>query len=252
MTSVTLMAFTQVTPMFDELAGTLGWEGTSSRPAELLAEFAGRACYQSWHKPNPATADTDAYLANVKRQNHLSVVEHASVSFYLQDVSRSLTHELVRHRHFSFSQLSQRYVDMGGHDEAAPHAVMPPLCRGDAVAEMIVNDAFFAAVEAYGVLERHLRVANPDLGVKQIREAARAVLPNCTPTSIVVSGNFRSWLEFIDKRDSPHADREISAVAAQIRRELERVAPAVFDGTTSTVAEQRGPILPEYLPGSEP
>ena len=86
-------------------AGTTDADG-----GQALAEFAGRACYESWHKPNPATATNAGYLRHILEVGHLSVLEHGSVTLYLRGVSRSLTHELVRHRHLSFSQLSQRYV----------------------------------------------------------------------------------------------------------------------------------------------
>ena len=84
--------------------------GTVADGGQALAEFAGRACYQSWSKPNPRTATNAGYLRHILEVGHLSVLEHGSVSFYLTGVSRSLTHELIRHRHFSYSQLSQRYV----------------------------------------------------------------------------------------------------------------------------------------------
>src|ERR687889_2139847 len=83
---------------------------TDADGGEALAEFAGRACYQSWSKPNPATATNAGYLRHILEVGHLSVLEHGSVTFYLSGISRSLTHELIRHRHFSYSQLSQRYV----------------------------------------------------------------------------------------------------------------------------------------------
>ena len=83
---------------------------TDADGGQALAEFAGRACYQSWKKPNPATATNAGYLAHILEVNHLSVLEHGSVTFYLTGVSRAFTHELIRHRHFSYSQLSQRYV----------------------------------------------------------------------------------------------------------------------------------------------
>ena len=83
---------------------------TDADGGQALAEFAGRACYQSWRKPNPVTATNAGYLRHILEVGHLSVLEHGTVSFYLTGVSRSLTHELIRHRHFSYSQLSQRYV----------------------------------------------------------------------------------------------------------------------------------------------
>ena len=65
---------------------------------DLLAEYGGRACYQSWHRPNPATRENDAYLNHILEEGHLSVMEHGSVTFYVTGISRSLTHELIRHR----------------------------------------------------------------------------------------------------------------------------------------------------------
>ena len=70
---------------------------------DTLAEFAGRSCYQAWSKPNPATRANKDYLANIIRQQHTSVLEHASASFYITGVSRAFLCELTRHRHLSFS-----------------------------------------------------------------------------------------------------------------------------------------------------
>src|SRR5882757_10118425 len=101
---VQLIAKTEFLPPAD-----VPWE-TDTDGGEALAEFAGRACYQSWKKPNPSTATNAGYLRHILEVGHLSVLEHGSVTFYLSGISRSLTHELIRHRHFSYSQLSQRYV----------------------------------------------------------------------------------------------------------------------------------------------
>ena len=83
---------------------------TDADGGQALVEFAGRACYQSWSKPNPRTATNGGYLAHLLAVGNLSVLEHANVSFYITGISRSCSHELIRHRHFSFSQLSQRSV----------------------------------------------------------------------------------------------------------------------------------------------
>ena len=97
-------------PQFAEPAHLkVNWIGDST-DGERLAEFAGRLCYMS--QKNPATRSTRDYLENIKKQGHGSVLEHANYSLLLEGVSRSLTHELVRHRAgFAYSQLSQRYVD---------------------------------------------------------------------------------------------------------------------------------------------
>ncbi len=101
--NVVLIAKTEFFPPED-----VPWT-TDAGGGEALAEFAGRACYQSWKKPNPVTATNAGYLRHILEVGHLSVLEHGSVSFYITGISRSLTHELIRHRHFSYSQLSQRY-----------------------------------------------------------------------------------------------------------------------------------------------
>src|SRR5215468_10132305 len=104
MLSVKAIAWTHFEPPAD-----VDWS-TDAEGGQALAEFAGRACYQSWSKPNPATATNATYLAHILEVGHLSVLEHGTATMYLTGVSRSFTHELVRHRHFSYSQLSQRYV----------------------------------------------------------------------------------------------------------------------------------------------
>ena len=101
---VQVIAQTQFTAPED-----IPWE-TDAEGGQALAEFAGRACYQSWTKPNPRTANNAGYVNHILEVGHLSVLEHGSVTVYLTGISRSLTHELIRHRHFSYSQLSQRYV----------------------------------------------------------------------------------------------------------------------------------------------
>jgi len=102
------------------------WE-TDADGGQALVEFAGRACYQSWSKPNPRTATNASYLRHLLDVGHLSVLEHASVSFYITGISRSCTHELIRHRHFSYSQLSQRFVP-----ERDANVIAPPAVAGDA------------------------------------------------------------------------------------------------------------------------
>src|SRR5438034_239611 len=85
------------------------WRGEAS-PGERLAEYAGRLCYMSQH--NPAQRTTAEYLENIKKQGHGSVLEHSVYALLIEGISRSCSHELVRHRAgFGYSQISQRYVD---------------------------------------------------------------------------------------------------------------------------------------------
>jgi thymidylate synthase (FAD) len=211
---------------------------TDAAGGEALLEFAGRACYQSWSKPNPKTATNAGYLRHIIDVGHFSVLEHASVSFYITGISRSCTHELIRHRHFSYSQLSQRFVP-----ENDSHIVVPPAMEDDDEVRRILIEAADASRATYTELLTRLEAKFADqpnaiLRRKQARQAARAVLPNATETRIVVTGNYRAWRHFIAMRASEHADVEIRRLAIACLRQLVDVAPAVFgDFQVSALAD---------------
>src|SRR3954451_22818654 len=153
------------------------WQ-TDAEGGQALAEFAGRACYESWDKPNPATATNQVFIRHILEVGHGSVLEHASVSMYLTGVSRSLTHELIRHRHFSFSQLSQRHVP----DEDVA-VVEPAVVAADPALHERFVTATEAALAAYRALlveleSRGADAPNAALRHRQARQAARSVLPS--------------------------------------------------------------------------
>ncbi len=225
-------------PAFTEPAHLpVQWMGDSS-DGERLAEFAGRLCYMS--QRNPAGRSTRDYLENIKKQGHGSVFEHASYSLLLEGVSRSLTHELVRHRAgFGYSQLSQRYVD-----ESAAQFVMPPAIHGDAELEAIWCKQIASALESYttlvaSLMERYSWVADRVHRRKMAREAARAVLPNSTETKIVVTANARAWRTMLELRSSEGAELEIRRLAVIILRMMKAEAPAFFDDFEIYTAEDR-------------
>lgn len=198
----------------------------------FLAEFAGRGCYESWGKPNPATATLGGYLSHIFDVEHLSVIEHGTVSLHFAGVSRSFTHELIRHRHFSYSQLSQRYAKLAG-ENAKP--VVPPLFWGNDPAEEILFKAWESAVFYYSLLLDRALIRAEAAGYtgtmarKRAQEAARCVLPNMTPTKIVVSGNHRSWIEFLLKRGGAAADLEIREAAFEVFAKLRVLEPAIYN-----------------------
>lgn len=219
---VQLVAKTEFTPPAD-----VAWS-TDADGGQALAEFAGRACYQSWSKPNPKTATNAGYVRHILEVGHLSVLEHGSVSFYLTGISRSLTHELIRHRHFSYSQLSQRYVP-----ERDAAMVEPDVIADDPELHELFQQASADALAAYerlleGLEQRFADVPNRTLRRKQARQAARSVLPNATETKMVVTGNYRAWRHFIAMRASEHADVEIRNLAVECLRQLQREVPNVF------------------------
>jgi thymidylate synthase (FAD) len=195
--------------------------------ASALVEFAGRACYQSWNKPNPATATNEGYIGHILEVGHFSVLEHSQFTFYIEGVSRALTHELIRHRHLSYSQLSQRYV------KDAAEVVEPDVIAEDEETHEAFENAVVVAQEAYHDLVRMLElkyenVSERTLRRKLARQAARSVLPNATETKIVVTGNARAWRHFLHLRGNMHADLEIRELAVQIAFQLVHCQPNLF------------------------
>src|SRR5215510_4809443 len=242
---VALVVWTHFTPPAD-----VPWS-TDAEGGQALAEFAGRACYQSWSKPNPATATNAGYLRHILEVGHLSVLEHGTVTFYFTGVSRSFTHELIRHRHFSYSQLSQRYVP-----ERNAAMVEPNVIAEDPELHKKFVEATEAGVRAYselleGLEQRFAGVADATLRRKQARQAARSVLPNATETRILVTGNFRAWRHFISARASEHADVEIREIAVEVLRRLTDLAPNAFaDFTIGRLADGTEIAASPYAPSA--
>lgn len=202
-------------------------EGASD--SEALVEFAGRACYESFDKPNPRTASNQAYLHHILEVGHDALLEHATATLYIRGLSRSATHELVRHRHFSFSQLSQRFV----HPEET-EVVLPKLIAEDEQLTRLTlqaaDDARFVYEELLDALESKLeQEPNALLRKKQARQAARAVLPNLTESRIVVTGNYRAWRHFIGARATEQADTEMRQLAVACLKLLRKQSPVLFD-----------------------
>src|SRR5947207_2317381 len=215
----------------------VNWIGDST-DGERLAEFAGRLCYMSQH--NPANRVTREYLENIKRQGHGSVLEHATYSVLIEGVSRSLTHELVRHRAgWAYSQLSQRYVD-----ESDASFVVPPAIVGEEALETVWREQIDAAQRSYVALvqqlmERYGWVSDKVHRRKMAREAARGVLPNSTETKIVVTGNARAWRTMLELRASDGAELEIRRLAVAVLRVLQQEAPGFFSDFEIYVADDR-------------
>lgn len=203
------------------------WDTDSSVAGEKLCEIAGRMCYMSFAAPRPG--GNAAYLERLLTVAHGSVFEHAVWNFIITGVSRSFTHELVRHRAgFGYSQLSQRYVD-----ESVADFIEPDCIAADA--EM--HEVWVAAVEhsqqAYVKLVRGLEhtfahIEDTTLRRKTARQAARSVLPNATETKIFITANGRALRHFIELRANEHAETEIRKVASQMCRVLQREAPNIF------------------------
>jgi thymidylate synthase (FAD) len=196
------------------------------RYSDALGEAAGRLCYKSFRRPNSATASNDGYMLNILRQGHYSVLEHSSVSFLVRGVSRALLAELSRHRHLSFSVVSQRYVSY-----SVTEPVIPPAAVGTP-AETAIANAYTYALNRYELLVEDLTARG--LKRKQAREAARSVLPNAAPVDMVVTGNLRAWRDVLGKRWHVAADAEIQEFAGLVLGHLRSIAPNSFQDVPET------------------
>jgi hypothetical protein len=188
----------------------VGYTAVGVSAGELPGRSAGRG-----HAASPAGQQFPVVLDRIGQPDqggqdglevgHLSVLEHGSVSFYLTGISRSLTHELIRHRHFSYSQLSQRYVPERDAAMVEPDVIAhdPELHERFLAAAKASRDAYADLLA--GLERRFAGEPNATLRRKQARQAARSVLPNATETRIVVTGNYRAWRHFIAMRATEHA-----------------------------------------------
>lgn len=202
--------------------GFPGWGTEGTGDAQVLTEVAARVCYRSFGRGRSHRE----HLAHLLASGHLSTFEHCQWTLLLTGVSRSLTHELVRHRHLSYSQESQRFVDASDVAFVVPPALLADY-GGTAYAAWLASCV--AASAAYRGQVRHLA----GLAHKRTREAARAVLPNCVETRIAVSGNARAWREVLARRLDPAADAEFRRLAAAALAVLVREAPDLFAGLSA-------------------
>ena len=203
----------------------LTWQTDTEVGAEALAEIAGRVCYMSYGKGRKTNRE---FIGHIVEVGHGSVLEHGVWSFLITGVSRSFTHELIRHRHFSYSQLSQRYVD-----ESESDFVEPDVIANDPELHAVWTEAVNATRRAYdrlvaGLQEKFPDVAEKTLRRKLARQAARSVLPNATETKIFMTGNARALRHFIELRGSEHADVEIRKVAVAMLELMQKEAPNMF------------------------
>ena len=223
---VTLWGYTTLTPELIDFIGISEHETEEDVPeADFLAAAAGKICYTpkpTWN--NEKTNTVEKYIKNILNLQHYSVLSHASVTLYIEGVSRALTHELIRSRFLAFSQLSQRYCDSAQMDW-----VCPPLALDNLEAQAIYQVGFESALKDYDFLtehfmERHVNEFDKHMLRKRAREAARGVLPNITETKIVTTGNVRAWRDFLVQRLDPTADLEIMRLGHVILRVLDDLA----------------------------
>ena len=185
---------------------------TYTPDAERLIERAMRICHGGDMSEDKSVNKT--FIQSVIKLGHESVIEHASVTFKISDVSRSLTHQLVRHRLASYTQESQRYVKKLDFDYVTPDSIIdkPELCEKYDDLMSKINELYSLFIQA---------------GIK--REDARYMLPNACTTSIWVTMNFRELRSFFKLRCDSHAQWEIRDMAKTMLIECYNRFPIIFE-----------------------
>lgn len=177
---------------------------------ELAVQTGARICYS---KKSAAELSkelvNEEFLKDFIEMGHGTPLEHAVFTFSVEGISRACSHQLVRHRHISFNQKSQRYVDESGFDYVTPEAF-----KEDWVDNIYFQNAMEDAKTRYNQLVDRLVFHGMDR--KKAQENARAVLPNACTTSLQLTMNLRELHQFLDTRLCNRAQDEIRELAEKI------------------------------------
>jgi thymidylate synthase (FAD) len=209
---------------------------TALPPAAQLSKTAGQTCYASFGPKRTYNENASRYFANQREGGHGSVLEHATFSFLCYGISRSNTHEIVRHRAgTAYSQLSQRFVSgrvlrFVERPEYQQHPALHKrfeerIDRAAEEYEEIADELLALQDEGDARLAAEARTDRR----KRVQQTARSVLPNETETLLVMSANVRAWRHTIEMRTDPHAEAEIRDLFFRIFLCLREAEPILFD-----------------------
>jgi thymidylate synthase (FAD) len=205
-------------------------------PYEQLVKVAGQVCYASFGEKRTWNVNVSPYVLNLIQSGHGSVLQHVNFSFLFYGISRSFTHEMVRHgAGTAFSQLSQRYVS-----GRVLRFVERPEYQNDEFLHQKFINRIEKAYDEYEEIAEYLAKKQQEGSSqiltaehktdlrKKVQQAARSVLPNETETSKIMTANVRAWRHIINMRASEHAEVEIRKGAFKIYEILNQVAPVMF------------------------
>jgi thymidylate synthase (FAD) len=245
---------------FLEDVGAPQWDTNTNTAGQILIEIAGKLCYMSFSPELNANltkvtqADNKKYIGNVIAQRHGSVLEHVSVTFAFLDVSRVFTHELVRHRLASFSQVSLRFVRLTDLSCYFPKVFSQPFLEKvrEHLRTTAGNTDYLNAYANIEELEDYLHDKMREVyeyleGVqrelatllmldqldsfhdkKKLTSALRRMAPEGLATGIICTANLRMWRHMIEQRTARHAEEEIRLVFGQVFKVLSNEYPNVF------------------------
>lgn len=194
---------------------------------ERTVAMSARLCYSPIGAAQLEEKISDEQAANLVRKlvsmGHLSTLEHVTFTFAIEGVSRVLTHQLVRHRIASYSQQSQRYVKEHDFETIVPASIAS---KPEAKAKF---DKLMTEIQA--MYDEFIALDIP-------AEDARYILPNATETKIVCTFNARSLLNFFSLRCCTRAQWEIRALANEMLRQCQAVAPVIFENAGPTCVSE--------------
>ena len=231
------------------------WKTDAATDAELLIELSGRRCYKAFGtelNPNitKVREGNQGYINNILKSRHGSVLEHAHVTFAIENVTRVFTHEIVRHRLCNFSQESLRFVRPTSLDAYFPDVYTEHLGESEAAK---VKAAFVDAFEKLEAFQRVLiRICGMDeeglpFGIKKLLQSAnRRLMPIGMSTGIIVTSNHRNWRHLIEMRTAAFAEEEIRIVFLKIAEDLHSMFPNIYQdmviGFDSAVTFEHGRV----------
>lgn len=210
--------------------------GDDKYDGKISTSYAGAGAYCGYERTSLLFTDrrcsagrkiSDEQAANLVRKlvsmGHLSTLEHVTFTFAIEGVSRVLTHQLVRHRIASYSQQSQRYVKEHDFETILPASIAS---KPEAKAKF---DKLMTEIQA--MYDEFIALDIP-------AEDARYILPNATETKIVCTFNARSLLNFFSLRCCTRAQWEIRALANEMLRQCQAVAPVIFENAGPTCVSE--------------
>jgi len=230
--------------------GIPDWASDAQTDADMIVEIDGRLCYRSFEPGMNANVkkvrehNVD-YLSNIIKSRHGAVLEHVTFNFIFADVSRVLTHELVRHRvGVAYSQESLRYVrltDLG--------LWLPDVIQNDPVAVAMFEETFQHLEGLQLKLAEHFKL--DDAGVnfefkKEVTSAMRRIAPIGLATSISCSLNARSLRWLIELRTAPTAEEEIRIVFGMVAELMIARYPHLFGDFKPVMVKGHNQYIPEY------
>ena len=200
----------------------------TNNPKEVIYS-AARQCYSefsAWQVYNTkeefSGAQIKKFIRRLIERGHLSPLEHVSFTFCIEGISRACSHQLVRHRIASYSQQSQRYVNMDNF-----RYIIPPVIRKNKEAEKLFLKVIEYTKDKYAEI-RALLEKDESLDKEALNQDIRFILPNAAETKIVVSMNSRELLHFFSERLCLRAQWEIRGVARKMVALCKGVLPEVF------------------------